>query len=137
MKRKSSIEWIFKENIATVWTIVTDLQQFSWRSDIQTIKILSPTTFIEVYKGGGQTTFTIVEQKEQERYAFTMDNRFFSGQWFGEFVKINQETTKVVFTEVLDFNNPVVYILSFLMIPLKKIQKTYLLDLEKRLANDH
>ncbi|MDH6365592.1 hypothetical protein M2139_002597 [Enterococcus sp. PF1-24] len=136
MNRTSTLEWNFEKNIATLWQIVTDNTDYTWRSDLKELISTSPNQFTEYYQDGGETHFTVSEKEAEKRYAFAMDNQFFQGKWLGEFVKIDENTTKLIFTEELHFKNPFIYVLSFFMIKLKKIQKNYMLDLEKRLAKE-
>lgn len=54
--KKSSITALFKSDIEAVWSVVTDNQNYSWRSDLSKIDILGDgKTFIEYTKKGFPT----------------------------------------------------------------------------------
>jgi len=58
--RKSNIIAIFNADIQTVWNIVTNNENYSWRSDLSKIEIIgNEEEFIEHTKEGFQTIFTI------------------------------------------------------------------------------
>jgi hypothetical protein len=137
MNRKSIIECKLKHGVSEVWRVVTDNRNYSWRSDIKSIKILSATSFTEQYKDGGQTEFTIISKEENRLYQFEMNNKLFSGRWVGEFFEMDDTSTKLVFTEYIYFKNPLFYMLSFFMVNLKKIQETYMKDLKKELESEN
>lgn len=119
-----------------VWDVMTDNRDYAWRSDLQRIEILcEDKVFCEYTKGGQKTEFFITEKKRCERYAFHMENKMFKGEWKGEFSP-RGKGCKVVLTETIHIKNPVIYLLSFLMMNLKKVQKTYVSDLKKKLAED-
>lgn len=137
MNRKSTIEYTLRHNISTVWRVVIDNNNYAWRSDVMRIEILSPTDFIEYYKDGGQTEFKIVTKRQKSHYQFAMKNKIFTGKWVGEFIEVDENTTKLFFTEDINFKNPLFYILSFFMINLKTLQLAYMKDLEKELKNEN
>lgn len=136
MRRKSTLERNFNFNIAKVWEVVTDNSDYSWRTDLEKIEIKNQNNFIEIYKTGGKTEFEVIEKTEYKTYSFQMRNKFFYGGWNGEFIEINPDETKLIFTENLKFSNFFIYIVSFFAINLKKMQKDYFDDLERRLQND-
>lgn len=45
--------------IEKVWDKVTDLRDFSWRSDIKDIKIIDDKNFVEITKDGIETNFKV------------------------------------------------------------------------------
>jgi len=51
--RKSQITAEFSSNIKTVWSVVTNNNDFYWRSDLEKIEVLEDgNTFVEYAKGG-------------------------------------------------------------------------------------
>lgn len=135
MKRNSTIQWKIPANVEKVWEIVTNNQDVGWRSDVEHLEIISEQVFVEHFKGGGQTTFTIVAKEVNQLYAFQMENKFFQGEWVGRFKKVSSEETLLNFSEEIDIKNPIIYFLSFLMMNLKKMQRTYMEDLERRIVD--
>ena len=47
--------------IEIVWDTVTNLNNFSWRSDLKDVKIIDEHNFIEISKNGIETYFRITE----------------------------------------------------------------------------
>lgn len=133
--RKSTIEAVFKADRKTLWNIVTNNEEYSWRSDLERIEILeNGSQFIEYTKGGFNTTFTITQKQPYTTYAFTMENQNFKGNWKGAFSVIENGGTRIEFTEEIEMKNRFVEILSYIMMPLKKMQKTYIRDLKRKLG---
>ncbi|MEL7656084.1 MAG: SRPBCC family protein [Bacillota bacterium] len=131
--RKSNITANFKSDIDSVWNIVTDNENYAWRSDLSKVEIIDSNKFIEYTKEGYQTQFHITAKETNKRYEFDMANKNFSGHWVGIFTELECGGTKIDFTEELKINNSVMEILSYLFMNLKKIQEQYIIDLRKAL----
>lgn len=133
--RKSTIVAVFKADRKTLWDIITNNEEYSWRSDLERIEILeNKNQFIEYTKGGFNTTFTITQKQLYTTYAFTMENQNFKGNWKGVFFEIENGGTRIEFTEEIEMKNTFVEILSYIIMPLKKMQKTYIRDLKRKLG---
>ena len=135
--RKSEITATFKADIKTVWDVVTNNNDYKWRSDIERIDIIdNGNTFIEYTPNGISTKFTITNKSLHDRYEFNLENKNFTGSWVGDFSKIEKGGTKIVFTENIFIKNPVIRILSYLFMDLNKMQNTYILDLKRKLGEE-
>ena len=126
----TNIKATFQCDVQRVWSIVTSLDNYSWRSDLSRIEILSETQFVEYTKEGYSTTFTITATKAFERWEFDMENDNMKGHWTGLFSQNGGETT-------IDFTENIV-VKKLLMKPfvkgyLKKQQALYVADLKKAL----
>ncbi|MDD4569680.1 MAG: DNA alkylation repair protein [Tepidanaerobacteraceae bacterium] len=78
--RKSEIVDEFTSDIQKVWNIVTNNEDYKWRSDLERIEISDKgRTFIEYTKNGFQTKFIITKKIECSRYEFKMENSGFKG----------------------------------------------------------
>lgn len=88
----------FKSSVEKVWAVVTDLKNFSWRSDLSGIEITGEKNFTEVTKDGYTTDFTVTVFYPLKRYEFDMDNGNMSGHWTGVFEE-NSGGCKIIFTE--------------------------------------
>lgn len=131
--RVAEISAYFDTDVETVWNIVTNNHDYEWRSDISKIEISDDgSTFIEYNKNGNSTKFTITEKTKNKLYKFDMENKFFYGNWQGEFFEENGKT-KIVFIENIYVKNPIIKILSYLFMNLKKIQMQYVEDLKRKL----
>jgi hypothetical protein len=93
--------------------------------------------FREHYTAGGTTDFVITQKQPDKIYTFEMSNQLFSGNWIGKFVEVTPKETLLIFTEEINFRYPWFYILSFFMMSLKKMQTTYMIDLEKAVLHDY
>lgn len=131
--RVAEISAYFDTDVETVWNIVTNNHDYEWRSDISKIEISDDgSTFIEYNKDGNSTKFTVTEKTKNKLYKFNMENKFFYGNWQGKFFEENGKT-KIVFIENIYVKNPIIKILSYLFMNLKKIQMQYVEDLERKL----
>ncbi|MBX4261205.1 SRPBCC family protein [Clostridium estertheticum] len=125
----ANVKVTLKEDIKTVWKIVTSLENYAWRSDLRKIEVLEAgKKFIEYTKEGYATTFTITTFEPMKRYEFDMDNNNMCGHWTGLFSKTDNKT-EINFTENI---TPKKWIMKpFVGIYLKKQQAAYILDLRK------
>lgn len=129
----TNIKASFSNDIKTVWKIVTALDDYTWRSDISSIKIVEPKKiFIEYTKDGYETIFTITVFEPYKRYEFDIENDTMTGHWIGLFTFENGITT-INFTE--DVNANKIFIKPLLKTYLKKQQVTYINDLKKVLKS--
>lgn len=127
----STIKTTLPCDIKKVWEIVTSLENYSWRSDISKIDILSDNKFVEYTKDGYATTFTITKSNPCQCYEFHLDNSNMTGHWTGLFSK-DGNGTKINFTE--NITPKKIIMKPFVGIYLKKQQAAYLKDLEKALS---
>lgn len=132
--RTSTITQRFQAAPQDVWDIVTNNEDFSWRSDLMKIEIEKDgSEFTEYTKDGFSTHFIITEKTHLKRYAFKMENKNFTGDWIGLFRPVSDGGTELVFTEQLRFRSPFFELMSHMFLNLKKIQQIYMDDLRKRL----
>jgi hypothetical protein len=133
--RRSTIAATYRSDVKKVWDVVTDNANFTWRSDLSDVQVSEDgKTFVETTKGGYQTTFAITLKEPFSRYEFDMENKNFSGHWVGVFSSTGDNGTRIEFTEDIRIPNPLMELLSYIAMPLKKTQKTYAEDLRKALG---
>jgi len=132
--RISTATEVLNSRVEKVWDTITDNEKWQWRSDLQNLKILSNKEFIEYGKGGMEIHFTITKKEEYNVYGFTMDSKYFSGEWIGNFEKLSDEKTKITFTESLVYKKLFLRIFARLFINLKAIQDVYMRDLKNKLG---
>jgi hypothetical protein len=133
--RKSNITVVFKADIHTVWDVVTNNEDYAWRSDLSKIVISKDgNRFTEYTKDGYRTDFFIRIKKPHSRYEFDMENKNFTGHWIGTFSETQDQGTEINFTEELHIKSPVLELLSHLFMNLKQMQATYVEDLKKKLG---
>lgn len=129
----SNVTASFQCDIQKVWETVTSLENYSWRSDLSKIEVISEKQFIEYTKQGYATTFTVTAKEECKRWAFDMENDNMKGHWTGVFSQKDGHT-EIDFTE--DVTAKKVFLKPFVKSFLKKQQSTYIQDLSKALGND-
>lgn len=122
---------IIDSTLDRVWQVVTDLQNCSWRSDLDRIEIVEEgRTFIEHTKDGFATTFTITAFEPGKRYEFDMENQNMKGHWIGLFKEVS-DGVEIDFTE--DVTAKKALMKPFVGAYLKKQQKQYTEDLQRAL----
>ncbi len=127
----SNIKVTFERDIQRVWEIVTSLENYAWRSDLNRIEILNDKQFVEYTKDGFATTFTITVSEPNKRWEFDMENANMKGHWTGVFTDLNGKT-EIDFTE--DVTAKKLLMKPFVKGFLKKQQEQYVADLKKALA---
>lgn len=132
--RTSEVTTYFNSNIKVVWDVVTNNKEYKWRSDIEKIEILNEGEFIEYTGNGNSTKFIITKKKPYSEYEFNMKNKMFTGSWTGHFFETENGGTKIIFKENILIKNPIIRVLSYFLMDLKKMQNTYILDLKKKLG---
>lgn len=133
--RSSTIRAELQSNICQVWSVVADNANTQWRSDLSKVEILEDgNSFIEYTHKGHWTKFTITCKEPCFCYEFDMENPHFRGHWKGLFFETKAQGTRIEFSETLYIKNPLIELISYLAMPLKKIQKQYVLDLKKALG---
>ena len=117
----------FQCDIQKVWNVITSLDNYSWRSDLSKIEVLSETQFVEYTKDGYATTFTITATEPFKRWEFDIENDNIKGHWIGLFSSKGKETT-------IDFTESVIakklLMKPFVKSYLKKQQLLYVADLK-------
>lgn len=128
----ASITAVFQNDLQSVWEVVTSLENYTWRSDLKKIEIVSEKRFIEYTKNGFATSFTITAKEPCIRYAFDMENENMKGHWTGVFSQENGNI-KICFTE--DVKAKKFFMKPFVKLYLKQQQKAYIEDLTKALRD--
>lgn len=127
----SNTKAVFPCDVKKAWEVVTDLENFSWRSDISKVEILNEKQFVEYTKQGFATTFTVTVSEPLQRWEFEMENDNMKGHWTGIFMQKGDETE-------IDFSETVVakklFMKPFAGAYLKKQQALYIADLRRALS---
>lgn len=127
----STIKEEFKCEIEKVWELVTSLDNYSWRSDIDKIVVTVPEKeFEEHTKDGYITKFKITALDEYKNYEFDMENGNMQGHWTGEF-SYKDGITFIEFTD--DVIAKKLVMMPFVGMYLKKQQAKYIQDLREAL----
>lgn len=133
--RESVIKAVFKSDIKKVWDVVTNNEEYTWRSDLSKVVISEMNKeFVEYTEKGFQTTFKITKYEPYYQYGFSIKNQTLVGRWNGLFKETETGGTMIIFTEEYQFHNPILTVLSYAIRPVEKMQKTYIDDLRKALG---
>ena len=127
---------IFFSPLEKVWEIVTNNDDYSWRSDIKFIEQFDDgKRWREYYDHNKKryTTFIITKIVDRKEYCFNMENINFNGKWTGTFFEMDDGNTKCFFREEINIKNPVIWAMSYIAFNLKKIQNQYIADLKVKL----
>lgn len=121
----STIKAEFQCEVEKVWEIVTSLDKYAWRSDLDKIVVTVPEKeFEEHTKDGYVTQFKITAIDEYKRYEFDMENGNMRGHWIGRF-SYKDGVTVIEFTEDVIAKKRIMK--PFVEIYLKKQQEKYIL----------
>ena len=127
----STIKVEFHCEIEKIWSIVTSLDNYAWRSDLGKIVVITPgKQFEEHTKDGYVTKFTITAFEPYKRYEFDMENSNMLGHWTGLF-SVQGNMVSIEFTE--DITPKKIFMKPFVKAYLKKQQLQYISDLKKEL----
>ena len=129
----STIRAVFNCRTERVWDIVTSLSEYSWRSDLDRIEVLSESKFVEYSKDGFATTFTVTINEYCKRWEFDLDNANIFGHWTGVFTQNGGRTT-IEFTENVTAKK--LFMKPFAKGFLKKQQTQFVEDLKKALGDN-
>jgi hypothetical protein len=125
---KSTIKATFDSDIQKMWSVVTNVKEYSWRSDLSKVEVLNERQFIEYTKDGYATTFTITVIENYKRFEFDMENDNMSGHWIGLFFQ-KENQTEIEFTEEVTAKK--FFMKPFVKMYLKKQQESFIRDLRK------
>lgn len=81
----STVKAVFQTDVKSVWDIVTSLDNYSWRSDVEKIEVIDDNRFIEYTSDGYATKFTVTAKEQFKRWEFDMENDNMKGHWTGIF----------------------------------------------------
>lgn len=130
----SMIKATFQSDIQNVWKIVTDLENYAWRSDLSKIEITGENEFIEYTRDGFATMFTVTVNEPFSRWEFDLENANISGHWTGVFIS-NGNMTTIEFTESVTAKK--LFMKPLLKAFLKKQQARYIEDLRRALGGNN
>lgn len=127
----SNIKTVLSADISKVWDVVTDVENYSWRSDLSRTELLEKNQFVEYTKKGYPTTFTITSSVPYERWEFDMENSNMKGHWVGIFTP-KEGKTEIEFTENVTVKK--IFLRPFIKRYLRRQQALFVADLEKALG---
>lgn len=128
---KSNIKKVFNCDKDKLWNVMTDNNNYSWRTDLSKIEIIDDTHFVEYAKNNYPTNFTITKKDKLKIYEFDIENTNIKGKWIGKFRELENGMVEIDFIEEIKTNNFVMKLLAKSY--LKRMQRRYIKDLEEEL----
>ena len=131
----SEKEIILEYNVKAIWDIVVNNSDYGWRSDIKKIELLDNENWMEYYDEEGKyySKFILKNKEKYTLYSFDIENKNYYGNWTGRFIEINENETKLIFTEKINVKNKIMKVFAKIFWNLGKIQEQYFVDLIKKL----
>lgn len=123
---KSNIKMKLSCNKEKLWDIITNNNNYHWRSDISKIEIVDAKNFIEYTKKNYPTYFTITKKVKLKEYRLHFENTNIKGNWIGIFKELSDDIVELDFTEEIEVNGFIMNILA----------KPYLKSQQRRYMND-
>ncbi len=117
-----------KSDIQRVWEVITNVKDYSWRSDLRNTEVVDDNQFIEYTHNGYSTHFTTTVFEPYKRWEFKIENDNMNGTWSGIFTKKDGQTVLDLTEEV---NAKKVIMKPFVKAYLKKQQQQFIADLKK------
>lgn len=133
---------IFNASPQKVYGIVTNNNDYSYRSDLKELKILEKTgdieTWEEISKNGQSITFKTMKKEPYSKYEFEIVKaNGFSGYWIGNFELTATGGTEFISTEHIVINNPILRCFSYVFFNLGSYMENYQMDLAKKLGEEY
>lgn len=113
-----------------VWRTLTDVQAYTWRSDLRATRVADEAHFTEITHSGYETSFVITDSQPCRRWAFTMENGNMRGAWVGALAGHGEDTLLQI-TETVTARH--LWMKPFVRPYLKRQQARFAADLTRAL----
>jgi len=136
-ERKVSCQTTFEASPETVYKVVTNNEDYSYRRDIKEINILKKDGEEEEWEEVGYNG-TVIHFKTKDKvpftfYSFDMKGELFTGFWTATFEETENGGTRFTAKENIRIRNPYLKILSYPFFRLGHFMENYQTDLRARL----
>lgn len=130
---KTNIEMNISGCEEEVWNIITNNQDYSWRSDLSNLRVVDEAHFIEYDKTNFPTYFKIVTKNKLDKYILHFENKNLQGSFVGTIQKKDNNSV-LILTEEVEVKNIIMKLLAKSY--LKKQQARYINDLKIKLEKN-
>lgn len=131
---------VYDASPQTVYNIVTDNNDWTYRSDLSNLQIIEKQGDIEAWKEtdrkGNVILFRTKEKVPCSFYSFDMKSRIFTGYWTAYFEELPEGKTLFTATEHIRINNPIIKVLSYLFFDIGKYMEKYQSDLDLKIKKE-
>lgn len=133
---KTTITAVFCTGAEEVWRAATDLEGWSWRSDLVHVKPEGDGIhfIVEYTRKGTAVRYSVAEKETAKRFVFEMENQNLSGRCTGDFQVLPEGGTKIRLTEEVMIKKKLLYFLACWRKSVQRMQQQYILDLKRHLG---
>ena len=136
-QRIETRETVYEVSPKEVFDIVTNNNDWKYRSDLKNLKIVEINNNVEeweeISKDDNIIRFKTREKRPYSYYSFDMESKVMKGFWTAEFKELENNNTLFIATEYIEMKNPFLRVLSYLFFDIGKYMETYQEDLGKRI----
>ncbi len=136
-ERVVSRQSYFDASPEIVYKVVTNNEDYAYRTDVHEIRILEIDVDFEVWEevayNGTVIKFRTKEKTPHSFYSFDLESELFSGFWTAEFHETENGGTHFIATEHIRIKNPYLKVFSYLFFNIGRFMETYQNDLKAKL----
>lgn len=128
-ERVVTCETIYNAPPEIVYDIVTDNENWTYRSELENLEITERSgekeVWIETTRDGAVTTFRTLEKKPCSFYSFSMENKMFRGYWTADFIPEDRDKTLFRAEEHISVKNSFVKAVSYVFFDIRRLMEQY------------
>lgn len=118
----------FKSEVAAVFKVITNLKDWSWRSDLTRVEQIGDNRFIEYDRKQRETKIFVTDLRENIQFDYDVENNSYRGHWSGQFAPLPDGGCRMYLN--FDFE-PQSILGKFVRVD--KFEERYIEDLKKEL----
>lgn len=134
--RTETKQCILNAPVDAVFAIVTNNQEWQYRSSLDDLEIIRTQGNIEEWEettNGVTIRFRTLEKRPHSFYSFEMDSRMFTGEWQATFELVEGGKTLFTATEKIEYKNLFYRLVGYAFMDLNKFMTTYQEELTARI----
>ncbi|GIM51573.1 hypothetical protein CAPN004_06030 [Capnocytophaga cynodegmi] len=123
-------------SVDVVFAIVTNNQEWHYRSSLDDLKIIRTQGDIEEWEeiaNGVTIRFKTLDKRPHSFYRFEMDSKMFTGEWQATFEPVEEGKTLFSATEKIEYKNLLYRLVGYAFMDLNKFMTTYQEELTARI----
>lgn len=134
--RTETKQCILNAHVNVVFAIVTNNQEWHYRSSLDDLEIIRTQGDIEEWEetaNGITIRFKTLEKRPHSFYSFEMDSKMFTGKWQATFEPVEGDKTLFSATEKIEYKNLFYRLVGYAFMDLNKFMTTYQEELTVRI----